>query len=83
MGVLANENRAVDARFPPVFTYRLGDGQDVIAVEAPGQGAAAVAGGAKTDALCAYLRIRDKFSIGPQQGRNVRQSLSGYQLSCQ
>ena len=83
MGVLANENRAVDARFPPVFTYRLGDGQDVMPVEAPGEGAAAVAGGAKADALCADLRVRGKFMIGLYQGGNVRQPLSGNQLSCQ
>ena len=59
VGVLAQEERAVDALRRGGIRDGLGDGQDVVLVEGAVGGRAAVAGGAELHALSRYRRDLD------------------------
>ena len=73
MGVLAEKQRAVDPGLRPVFRNRLSDCQYVRLVEAAVQGAAAMAAGAKGNALGWVVDVR-YIPVSRQQSGNISQA---------
>ncbi len=77
VGVLAEKQRTADALGAAVVADRLGDGEDVVAVEAAAQRAAAVAAGAEAHPLVGILPIRRALAIGALERRDVDQAAGG------
>jgi hypothetical protein len=73
MGVGAEKQRAVDALPAAVGADRLGDGEDVVLVEAAVERGAAMPGRAERNPLCGILRIGLRLPVGIQLLADVHQ----------
>ena len=81
MGILAEKQRTVDALRGAIVADRLGDGEDVVAVETAVQRAAAMAAGAEAHPLGGILHIRFALAVVALKRIDVDQAVCGRGLS--